>query len=55
MRASEKYKSIFENKPKYRYKSYTSNLDRTAKQNENQQFVVPWQMAIFNEKKYLIE
>ncbi len=55
MRTTDVNKSIFKNKPTYRYRSYSSYFERTAKQNEKQEFVVPWQMTKANEKKYLIE
>ncbi len=55
MRATDVNKSIFENKPTYRYRSYSSYFERTAKQNEKQEFVVPWQMTKVSEKKCFFE
>ena len=55
MRTTDTYKSIFENKLKYRYKSYSSSFERATEKNERQDFVVPWQMVKANEKKFLVD
>ena len=52
MRANEKSKSVFGNKPVYERELHFSSTQRNAKGNFNQQFIVPWQMLEVKEKEF---
>lgn len=45
----------FEGKPRFRYNSQFSSIDRNYNKQENQQFVVPWQMGKKKEKEIVFE
>ena len=44
----------FESKPRFRYKSQFSSLERDYNKQDNHQFVVPWQMAKKKEENEIV-
>ena len=49
MKTVGKYKKVVEGKSGYRNTPYFSGFSRNKKMNENQEFVVPWQMTKMEE------
>ncbi len=55
MKAIIKSRSDFEGRSDYRNRTFSRSFEGDVKFNNNQNFVVPWQMSKMEEKKYSVK
>ena len=55
MKTKEKAKLDFERRPQYQGLDYYFNKERSFKEFENEQFIVPWQMEKTKKNELLLE